>query len=136
MTTNLGKEIVVLVFIRDFDKLLLVRQNYGDEYWSLPGGMVEPGESLTAATIREVKEETGLDISKMRMVGIYSKPQEDAVAITLEGQVQGGDLRADNEILECRYFPAENLPDHVRDHFQQRAADYLANRESAFMRIQ
>jgi len=100
MTTNLGKEIVVLVFIRDFDKLLLVRQNYGDEYWSLPGGMVEPGESLTAATIREVKEETGLDISIMHVVGVYSKPQDDSVAITLEGQVLGGDLRADNEILE------------------------------------
>ena len=136
MTTKPGKEVVVLVFIRSEEEILLVRQNYGKKFWSLPGGMVEPGESLTAAAIREVKEETGLDISIMNVVGIYSKPKDDSVAITLEGLVLGGNLRADNEILECRYFPSDNLPNQVREHFHQRAVDFFANRENTFLRSQ
>ena len=84
--------IAVFVFIRQGDAILLVRQSYGKRYWSLPGGVVEAGESLDQAAIREVKEETGLDIEIRRVVGLYSKPDEEALAITLEGVVVGGML--------------------------------------------
>ena len=91
--------IVVLVFIRQGDSILLVKQNYGQQYWSLPGGAVELGESLEQAAIREVHEETGLEAHITRVVGLYSKPAENALAVTFEGQVVGGELRPENEII-------------------------------------
>ena len=49
--------VVVLVFIREGDRILLVQQDYGQRYWSLPGGVVEAGETLVEAAAREVWEE-------------------------------------------------------------------------------
>src|SRR5512133_4377105 len=99
--TELPKTVVVaLVFICDQGTILLVKQNYGNQYWSLPGGVMEAGESLEQAAIREVKEETGLDIQPGKLIGVYSKPGENALALTFEGKVIGGILRADHEIIE------------------------------------
>jgi len=116
--------VVALVFIQQNDKILLVKQNYGRRHWSLPGGKLEPGESIEEAAIREVKEETGLEIRLGRLVGLYSKPAENGLAICFEGEVVGGTLRPANEILACRYFPCDALPDPVREHLRQRVQDF------------
>lgn len=47
-----------------------VKQSYGNQYWSLPGGLVEYGKSVDQAAIRKVKEEIDLDIRVKRMVGM------------------------------------------------------------------
>ena len=128
--------IAVFVFIRQDDALLLVRQSYGKRYWSLPGGVVEANETLDQAAIREVKEETGLDIKIQRVVGLYSKPDEGALAITVEGKIIGGSLKPDCEISECGYFEKDNFPEPVREHFHQRLSDYFSNQTSAYFRNQ
>lgn len=97
---------------------------------------MEAGEPLDGAVVREVKEETGLDVRVGRLVAVYSKPSEDAVAVTFHAEVTGGTLQADNEILECRWFPRDSLPDHVREHLHQRVADFAANSAQAFYRTQ
>jgi ADP-ribose pyrophosphatase YjhB (NUDIX family) len=127
--------VVALVFIQREDAVLLVKQDYGHQYWSLPGGVVEPGESVEQAAIREVKEETGLDIRITKVVGIYSKPNEHAIAITLEGTATGGTLAPNNEITECRYFKLDELP-QARDHLQQRIADFANQSMTAFLRTE
>jgi 8-oxo-dGTP diphosphatase len=45
--------------------------------YALPGGFVEAGETVESACIREVKEETGLDVSDLRLIGVYSEPRRD-----------------------------------------------------------
>ena len=54
--------VVALVFVRDGASILLVKQNHGGRYWSLPGGKMEHGESIDQAAIREAREETGLEV--------------------------------------------------------------------------
>ena len=126
--TDLSKTIVVaLVFICKEESILLVRQNYTKKYWSLPGGVMEAGESLDQTAIREVKEETGLDIRLGKLIGIYSKPSDSAIALTFLGKVIGGELHADNEIIDQGYFPMTNLPKNIRPHLIRRVADFQAN---------
>jgi 8-oxo-dGTP diphosphatase len=129
--------VAALVFICKDHSLLLVKQNYGGQYWSLPGGVVEPGETIDQAAIREVKEETGLDIRLTRLVGLYSKPSEDALAVTFEGELTGGFLATvpNNEISECRYFPLDQVPEG-REHFRQRVEDFKAHLPQAVFRTQ
>lgn len=134
---NLPKLVVVaLVCVAKDNAILLVKQDYGKRYWSLPGGMVESGESVDQAAIREVKEETGLDIRVKRVVGLYSKPSEDALAITFEGEVTSGNLKPSNEISDCRYFQFDHLPQPVRGHLQERINDFRRRLSYAVFRTQ
>ena len=129
--------VVALVFIRKGDSILLVRQNYGQRYWSLPGGSMEPGESVDQAAVREVKEETGLDVRLTRLVGIYTKVQEGALAVCFEGEVIGGTLReTTNETSACRYFAAGHLPRPIREHLCERVDDWRRDVPGAIWRGQ
>jgi 8-oxo-dGTP diphosphatase len=127
--------VVVLVFICRDDALLLVKQSYGQQYWSLPGGVVELGESLEQAAVREVKEETGLDVRLRRVVGLYSKPDENSLAVTFEGEAIAGELMPNLEISECRFFPFDQLPS-ARPHLRQRVDDFLIGSPYAAFRSQ
>ena len=68
---------VVIEF--DSGEVVLIKRKYDPYkgYWALPGGMVEIGETVEQAAIREVREETGLDISISHLVGVYSEPNRD-----------------------------------------------------------
>ena len=77
-------ELTVLCLIQDGNRILL--QNRAKEDWkgyTFPGGHVEPGESFVDAVIREMKEETGLDIFNPRLVGIKQFPIEKGRYIVL-----------------------------------------------------
>jgi NADH pyrophosphatase NudC (nudix superfamily) len=84
--------------------------------------------------VREVREETGLEIRLGRLVGVYPKLDSGELALTFAGEVTGGELRADNEIMEARYFPLAELPENIRGHLRQRVADYQAGLERAVVR--
>ena len=132
-------EMVVTVYacVVKENKLLLVRQKEGDRFWGLPGGVVESGESLEQAVIREVKEETGFDIRVSGVVGLYSKPAEDALATVFKGQIVGGQQQvSDDEISDVEFFPLDAIPQPVREHFHQRLVDFRAGEPGAFLRTQ
>lgn len=129
--------VAALVLIRDGESVLLVKQSYDDRYWSLPGGGMEPGESVDQAAIREVREETGLEVRLKRVVGIYSKPRENGLAITFEGEVIGGDLlQVTNETSACQYWPFDRLPEPARAHLRERVEDFRRDLSEAVVRSQ
>ena len=115
-------ELTVLCLIQDGNKILL--QNRVKKDWqgyTLPGGHVEPGESFVDAVIREMKEETGLDILKPRLVGIKQFPIDDGRYIVLlfktesfSGQVVSSD-EGEMEWVECDRLSEINTVDDLDD---------------------
>jgi ADP-ribose pyrophosphatase YjhB (NUDIX family) len=65
---------VVNVAVHDEAGRLLLIERSDDGYWALPGGMVDVGESFTAAAVREESEESGYEIEVTGLVGLYSDP--------------------------------------------------------------
>lgn len=110
------------------DRVLLTRRE-DFEVWCLPGGSVEEGESLAAAAVREVAEETGLEVRLTRLVGIYSRPKlggYHSLALFAAAH-HGGPLRLDpDEVLEAEWFAADRLPADLLWGQRERILDALS----------
>ncbi|MBD2294753.1 NUDIX hydrolase [Anabaena sphaerica FACHB-251] len=112
-------------------RIVLIRRS-DDGCWSLPGGMVDWGEDISSAVRRELMEETGLELLKIRrLVGVYSAPDRDprihSICIVVEAEVQGEMKPQDNlEVLEIQAFPPSSLPQPRMSHDHHRQLqDYL-----------
>jgi 8-oxo-dGTP diphosphatase len=87
--------------------------------WNLPGGGVESGELPNEAVIREVEEETGLQVAIERLVGVYGKVyKRDELVFAFVCRVVGGEIYLTDEADECKYFaineiPVDTIPKHV-----------------------
>lgn len=94
------------------DGLVLVRRAIEPGYgkWVFPGGYVDRGEPLTAAAIREAREECGLDIRLDGLVNIYSYAGRTPVIVVYAATAVGGSLCFDEEGLEIAEFSPATLP--------------------------
>lgn len=87
--------------------IVLVRPSSRPLRWALPAGYVEDGENAEEATIREVKEETNLDVRIKRLIGTYPirRPNKGLIYIVIVAQTVGGTLRAGDDAEEAAAFP-------------------------------
>jgi ADP-ribose pyrophosphatase YjhB (NUDIX family) len=125
---------------------VLLQRRDDNRMWGLPGGGVEPGESVRQAVIREVHEETGLTVEPLRLIGVYSDPANHQivsypngevvhyVSTTFECRVLGGVLTTCAESLELAYFDPDALPPDVLPLALIRLRDALARHPVAFVR--
>jgi len=103
---------------------ILLIQRADNAHWGLPGGHVEPGESVTQAAAREVLEETGCKIEVGRLIGVYSDPKRQTVELSsgecsqfvnlcFEARVIGeiGAPTTPEETLDSGFFPEDGLPE-------------------------
>ncbi len=116
-------------------KVLLGRRRDID-WWNLPGGGMELGETVDEALRREVLEETGLEVRVGRLVGVYSKPQKQEVVLTFLCHVEGGALMETEELRECRYFAPDNLPANTLPKHAERVRDAWLAQPEAIVRAQ
>jgi 8-oxo-dGTP diphosphatase len=89
--------VAVSAIIRDDAGQILVSRRADGGWFNLPGGGVEPDESVAEGLIREVREETSLDVEIGRLIGVYSKPQKHEVVLLFEAHVVGGVLQPSDE---------------------------------------
>jgi len=100
--------------IFDEDQVLLVERGKPplEGYWSLPGGLVEAGERLEDAVVREVKEETGLTVTAGRLATVFERIMPDAegqceyhyVLVDFYCSILGGTLKAGDDSKSTRWF--------------------------------
>ncbi|MCR5754136.1 MAG: NUDIX domain-containing protein [Acetatifactor sp.] len=81
--------------------------------WEYPGGMVEPGETLQDALIREIKEETGADVEITGFIGVCKNIQKDVVNIDFSCKYLGGTLVTSDESLHVKWVNKEEALDLV-----------------------
>ncbi|MBI1295992.1 NUDIX domain-containing protein [bacterium] len=112
------------------DNRILLTQREDFEVWCLPGGAVDPGETLAEAARREVREEIGIEVELERLVGVYSLP-EDGVGsghiAVFAARPLSEELTLDpNEVIAAGYFTLDTLPDAMLDWHRPRAEDALS----------
>ncbi|MFA7209102.1 MAG: NUDIX hydrolase [Parcubacteria group bacterium] len=118
------------VIIKD-DRILFIKRgaNPFKGFWALPGGYVEWDESTEESVIREVKEELGVAVESIKLIGVYGKPNRHpkqvidmAYAVTISGSPKAGD-----DALGYEWFPLDGLPDELAFDHKIIIGDYLAN---------
>lgn len=107
---RLGTRIAV---INDSGEILLSKRgDFG--IWALPGGRVDSGELLHESAIREVREETGLEVEIERPIGLYYQQGRSRMNILYRAKPIGGDLfTASDETLDNRFFSPDAIPDDL-----------------------
>lgn len=104
--------------IVDNGKILLVKRGMMPKigWWCLPAGFMEWNEHPSQTAIREVKEETGLEIELDGIFEVYSgndDPRMNAVLILYLGRITGGELRAGDDAVEVAWFPLDKPPENI-----------------------
>jgi ADP-ribose pyrophosphatase YjhB (NUDIX family) len=135
---SLGLSVSAVVWRQDDRRELLLMQRSDNAHWGIPGGFVEPGESVEQAVAREVAEETGVTIVVGRLIGVYSDPARmvveypdgqrvHVVNLCFEARPIGrGTATTPDEALASGYFALEALPDPLVPIHRVRIEDAVA----------
>ncbi|WP_411075165.1 NUDIX domain-containing protein [Streptomyces sp. cmx-4-7] len=111
----------VTVVVRDGDGRLLLIHKTDNDLWALPGGGHDIGERIGDTAVREVEEETGIEVEVDNMVGLYTDPEHvlaydngevrQQFSICFRAHPVGGSLRTSSESKEVRWVDPADLDD-------------------------
>ena len=123
---------------------LLLAKRTDNNLWTIPGGTMKPGETITESALREVKEETGIDVEVVSLVGIYSNPKH--VVEYSDGEVRqqfsvcfacrpiGGELATSDETSEVGYFSPDEIEGmEIHPSIRLRIQHFLENRSGPYL---
>ncbi|MER5335154.1 NUDIX domain-containing protein [Micromonospora sp. NPDC002717] len=113
--------VAVSVFARDDRGRVLLIHRTDNGLWSLPGGGQEIGETVTQTVIRETREETGIDVEVVGLVGVYSDPGHvieysngevrQQFSLCFRAEPRGGRLATSDESSDVRWLSRDELPE-------------------------
>ena len=100
------------------NKILLVHEN--NDTWALPGGWCDILESIKSNTIKEVYEETGLDVDAIKLIAVQDRNKHNTpiyaygiCKVFVLCKVVGGSFKKNNETIETNYFSLEDIPKNL-----------------------
>ncbi|MCM1285929.1 MAG: NUDIX domain-containing protein [Acetobacter sp.] len=142
---KIGHEELILNYagciIFDEQGRLLLQKRSDCNQWGILGGMVEYGESVAEAAIREIKEESGLDVKITSLFGVYSKyyaeytngDKAQPIVHLFKAEIIGGELiERNNETLELKFFDLNDVPSLFCKQHQDMLDDIIAGREYVY----
>jgi len=113
--------------------IVLIERRYPPAGWAIPGGFVDVGESLEHAAVREAREETGLDVKLLALLGLYSNPERDprghTVTAVYVAEAHGSPV-ADDDAKTVRVSSLDDLPQPLAFDHALVLADYRRFREA------
>jgi 8-oxo-dGTP pyrophosphatase MutT (NUDIX family) len=123
--------------------LLTRREDNGR--WCLPGGGMDAGESAKEACVREMLEETGLEVRVTKLIGIYTTPdilmeypdgnRIQPVAFSFEAEITGGELGLSDEVTEFGWYTVKEMESmDILEHHVPRIRDGIENQPEAFIK--
>ncbi len=124
---------------------ILLTRRTDNGRWCLPGGRTEAGESVAETCVREVLEETGLQVRIVRLLGVYSSPHRlveyadgnryQIVALNFEAEAIGGTLMISDETTDYGYFSWDDITrmDVMETHVE-RLRDVFSGQPAPFVR--
>jgi len=111
--------------------IVLIERKNPPHGWAIPGGFVDYGETVEAAAVREAKEETGLTVTLIRLLGVYSDPDRDPRSHTIStvfvAAAEGMPV-ADDDAADASVFKKETLPENIVFDHREILADYFSSR--------
>jgi ADP-ribose pyrophosphatase YjhB (NUDIX family) len=120
--TEVRLSVSAIVRSRPGGREILLMQRSDNGHWGLPGGYLEPGESVEHAAAREVREETGWRVDVGRLVGVYSDPAHQVVEYPDHRRVhavnlcfealarESGEVETPGEVTAIGFFAWDALP--------------------------
>ena len=93
-------------------KVLLLRRGIEPRVgaWTCPGGFLEMGETPEEGALREAREELGVELGRLKLLGVYSRPSAGVVVVVYTASQVDGQPKAGSEALEACFFGPEQIP--------------------------
>ena len=120
-------KLVVVVLVEHNSKLVLIKRSFEPAMgkWCFPSGYVNKGEKVEKAAIREVKEETGLDIKINQFIGLYSSDNNPVIIAAFSAKPIGGKLYSGYETDAVDLIEIDSLSEFPFEFDEKIYNDYL-----------
>jgi ADP-ribose pyrophosphatase YjhB (NUDIX family) len=115
LTLYFDPKVSAIAFVREGERTLLIKRGMspGKGKWALAGGFVDAGEDPQATVIRELREETGLEIAVAGLLDVFHT--DGVITIAYSARIIGGTIHAGDDAAEVCWFTKADLPELVFD---------------------
>ena len=122
-------QVRVFAVVRDAEgRVLCVQRAHEPRDWTLPGGKMDKGETPIDTLVREVEEESGYRVQPSELIGLYSTPAQNDLALLFRADIRSrADWKPNHEIARAEFHAPDALPEPLSEHARVRIDDALGS---------